>query len=309
MKIAKNIASLIGHTPLVRLEHVESAHHLQVKLVAKLEAFNPTGSVKDRIALAMIEDAEQSGKLRPGSVIIEPSSGNTGIGLSSVARAKGYRSIIVMPETMSIERRKLVYALGSELVLTEGSKGMKGAIAKAQELASEIPGAFIPGQFENPANPAVHYRTTGPEIWEDTDGTVDILVAGVGTGGTVSGSGKFLKEKKSGLRVIAIEPDASPVLSGGQPGPHMIQGLGAGFIPKTLSPDILDEILRISNEEAMVTSREASRLEGILIGISAGAALAGAIRIAKRPENTGKTIVVIFPDSGERYLSTILYNN
>lgn len=309
MKIAKNIASLIGHTPLVRLEHVESAHHLEAKLVAKLEAFNPTGSVKDRIALAMIEEAEQSGKLRLGSVIIEPSSGNTGIGLSSVARAKGYRSIIVMPETMSMERRKLVYALGSELVLTEGSKGMKGAIAKAQELALEIPGAFIPGQFENPANPAVHYRTTGPEIWEDTDGTVDILVAGVGTGGTVSGTGKFLKEKNSAVRLIAIEPDASPVLSGGQPGPHMIQGLGAGFIPKTLSPEIIDEILRISNEEAMATSREASRLEGILIGISAGAALAGAIRIAKRPGNIGKTIVVIFPDSGERYLSTILYNN
>jgi len=307
MKIAPDIAALIGQTPLVRFEKTEQKYGLRGRLIAKLEAFNPTGSVKDRIALAMIEEAEREGKLHPGSVIIEPSSGNTGIGLSSVARVKGYRSIIVMPETMSVERRKIIIALGSELVLTEGSQGMKGAIAKAEELAAAIPGAYIPGQFVNPANPAVHYRTTGPEIWRDTEGNLDAFVAGIGTGGTLSGVGKYLKEQKPSLRIIGIEPEASPVLSGGQPGPHAIQGIGAGFIPQTLNREVIDEILRISNEEALQMARSIGKLEGLLIGISSGAAMAGAIRWAGQPQNQGKTIVVLLPDSGERYLSTALF--
>jgi len=307
MKIAPDIAALIGQTPLVRFEKTEQKYGLRGRLIAKLEAFNPTGSVKDRIALAMIEEAEREGKLHPGSVIIEPSSGNTGIGLSSVARVKGYRSIIVMPETMSVERRKIIIALGSELVLTEGSKGMKGAIAKAEELAAAISGAYIPGQFVNPANPAVHYRTTGPEIWRDTEGNLDAFVAGIGTGGTLSGVGKYLKEQKPSLRIIGIEPEASPVLSGGQPGPHAIQGIGAGFIPQTLNREVIDEILRISNEEALQMARSIGKLEGLLIGISSGAAMAGAIRWAGQPQNQGKTIVVLLPDSGERYLSTTLF--
>ena len=308
MNIANHTAELIGKTPLLRLRGIEKAHGLSVRLLAKLESFNPTGSVKDRIALAMVEAAEKEGKLRPGSTIIEPTSGNTGIGLSSVARAKGYRSIIVMPDTMSVERRKLILALGSELVLTEGTKGMRGAIAKAEELAREIDGAFIPSQFENPANPEVHYRTTGPEIWIDTDGQVDWLVSGVGTGGTVSGTGKYLKEKNPQIKVAAVEPEASPVLSGGQPGSHPIQGIGAGFIPKTLNREIIDHIICVSGEDALKAAREVSQAEGILVGISSGAALAGALQIAKREENRGKTVVIIFPDSGERYLSTILFN-
>ncbi len=308
MNIANHTAELIGKTPLLRLRGIEKAHGLSVRLLAKLESFNPTGSVKDRIALAMVEAAEKEGKLRPGSTIIEPTSGNTGIGLSSVARAKGYRSIIVMPDTMSVERRKLILALGSELVLTEGTKGMRGAIAKAEELAREIDGAFIPSQFENPANPEVHYRTTGPEIWIDTDGQVDWLVSGVGTGGTVSGTGKYLKERNPQIKVAAVEPEASPVLSGGQPGSHPIQGIGAGFVPKTLNREIIDQIICVSGEDALKAAREVSKAEGILVGISSGAALAGALQIAKQEENRGKTVVIIFPDSGERYLSTILFN-
>ncbi|HOW38125.1 MAG TPA: cysteine synthase A [Bacillota bacterium] len=308
MNIANHTAELIGKTPLLRLRGIEKAHGLSVRLLAKLESFNPTGSVKDRIALAMVEAAEKEGKLRPGSTIIEPTSGNTGIGLSSVARAKGYRSIIVMPDTMSVERRKLILALGSELVLTEGTKGMRGAIAKAEELAREIDGAFIPSQFENPANPEVHYRTTGPEIWIDTDGQVDWLVSGVGTGGTVSGTGKYLKERNPQIKVAAVEPEASPVLSGGQPGSHPIQGIGAGFVPKTLNREIIDQIICVSGEDALKAAREVSQAEGILVGISSGAALAGALQIAKQEENRGKTVVIIFPDSGERYLSTILFN-
>jgi cysteine synthase A len=308
MKIANSAAELIGGTPLLRLKGIEKAHGLSLRLLAKVEAFNPTGSVKDRIALAMIEAAEREGKLRPGSVIIEPTSGNTGIGLSSVARSKGYRSIIVMPETMSVERRKLILALGSELVLTEGSQGMRGAIAKAIELAGEIPGAFIPSQFENPANPEIHYRTTGPEIWQDTEGNVDWVVSGVGTGGTVSGIGKFLKEQNPKIQVAAVEPESSPVLSGGKAGPHPIQGIGAGFVPPILNREVIDEIIPVSAEDAVSCARQVSQTEGILVGISSGAALAGALRIAKRDETRGKTIVVIFPDSGERYLSTILFN-
>ncbi len=305
--IKKSAVELIGNTPLLELTHLEEAYDLKATLLGKLEYFNVTGSVKDRIAKAMIEDAEASGALKPGSVIIEPTSGNTGIGLSSVGTAKGYRVIIVMPETFSIERRKLIKAYGAEIVLSEGSKGMKGAIAKAQELAAEIPNSFIPGQFDNPANPKIHYETTGPEIFEATDGNVDILVAGVGTGGTVTGTGKYLKEKKPDVKVVAVEPDSSPVLSGGNPGPHKIQGIGAGFVPAVLDTAVYDEVIRVTNEDALATGAEFGRKEGVLVGISAGAAVYAAIQLAKRPENAGKNIVVILPDSGDRYLSTALF--
>lgn len=307
MKIAQNMTRLVGNTPLLRLERLETAEHLPACLLAKLEWFNPTGSVKDRIALSMVEDAERRGLLAPGSTIIEPTSGNTGIGLSAVARAKGYRSILVMPETMSLERRRLLQALGSELVLTPGPLGMKGAIAKAKELAASVSGAFMPGQFDNPANPEAHRRTTGPEIWRDADGDVDAFVAGVGTGGTITGAGGYLKEKNPSIRIIAVEPDASPVLSGGNPGPHPIQGIGAGFVPAVLDPKIFDAVFRVTGEEAVAAARLCARTEGLLVGISSGAALAGAIRLARDPDFEGKTIVVLFPDSGERYLSTGLF--
>lgn len=302
-KIYTSADQLIGHTPLLELTHIEKEQDLKATILAKLEYFNPAGSVKDRIAKKMIDDAEATGKLKPGSVIIEPTSGNTGIGLAAVAAAKGYRIIIVMPETMSVERRNLLRAYGAELVLTEGAKGMPGAIAKAEELAAETPGSFLPGQFVNPANPAVHKATTGPEIWEDTDGRVDIFVAGVGTGGTISGVGAFLKEKNPAVRVVAVEPAASPVLSGGAAGPHKIQGIGAGFVPDTLDTGIYDEILTIGNEEAFAAARRVAHLEGVLAGISSGAAVAAAIQLARRPENEGKTIVALLPDTGERYLS------
>ena len=298
---------LIGGTPLLELTHIEKELGLEAKLLAKLEYFNPAGSVKDRIAKAMIDDAEAKGLLKPGSVIIEPTSGNTGIGLASVAAARGYRIVIVMPETMSVERRQLMRAYGAELVLTEGSKGMKGAIAKAEELAAEIPGSFIPGQFVNPANPAVHYATTGPEVWADTDGAVDYFVAGVGTGGTLSGTGKFLKEKKADVKIIAVEPKDSPVLSEGRAGAHKIQGIGAGFVPDTLDTGIYDEIIPVANEDAFTSGRLVGRKEGVLVGISSGAALWAAVEIAKRPENKGKTIVALLPDTGDRYLSTPLF--
>ena len=296
-----------GHTPLLELSHIEKENNLQAKIVAKLEYFNPAGSVKDRIAKAMIDDAEASGKLKPGSVIIEPTSGNTGIGLASVAAARGYRIIIVMPETMSIERRQLMKAYGAELVLTEGAKGMKGAIARATELSQEIPNSFIPGQFVNPANPAAHKATTGPEIWEDTDGKVDIFVAGVGTGGTVTGVGEYLKSKNPNVKIVAVEPESSPVLSKGTAGPHKIQGIGAGFIPDTLNTSVYDEVLPVKNEDAFAAGKAIAKAEGILVGISSGAALHAAIEIAKRPENKGKTIVALLPDSGDRYLSTPLF--
>lgn len=308
MNVNKKISDLIGKTPLLEVENIEKKEELQAKVLVKLEYFNPAGSVKDRIAKGMIDDAEASGKLKPGSVIIEPTSGNTGIGLASVAAARGYRLIIAMPETMSIERRKLMKAYGAELVLTEGAKGMKGAIAKAEELAKEIPNSFIPSQFTNPANPAVHEKTTGPEIWEDTDGTVDIFVAGVGTGGTVSGTGKYLKSKKPGVRIVAVEPKDSPVLSEGKPGPHKIQGIGAGFVPDTLDTKIYDEIITVANEEAFDAARLIAKTEGVLVGISSGAALHAAIQLAKRPENKGKTIVALLPDTGERYLSTPVFD-
>lgn len=298
---------LIGKTPLLQLTHVEEEFQLEAKLFGKLEYFNPTGSVKDRAAKAMIEDAEKSGKLKAGGVIIEPSSGNTGIGLASVATARGYRTIIVMPETMSTERRKLIKAYGAELVLTEGAKGMKGAIAKAKELAVEITGSFLPGQFENPANPQVHFDTTGPEIYEDMDGQVDILVAGVGTGGTITGSGKYLKTMNPNMKVVAVEPAASPVLSAGTPGAHKIQGIGAGFVPDTLDTSVYDEIITVDNEDAFEKGCLMGKKEGVLVGISSGAALHAAILLAKRPENKGKNIVVILPDSGDRYLSTELF--
>ena len=298
---------LIGHTPLLELTHIEKAHDLKAKLVAKLEYFNPAGSVKDRIAKAMIDDAEAKGLLKAGSVIIEPTSGNTGIGLASVAAARGYRIIIVMPETMSVERRQLKKAYGAELVLTEGVKGMKGAIAKADELAKEIPNSFVAGQFVNPANPKAHYETTGPEIWQDTDGKVDFFVAGVGTGGTITGVGKFLKEKNPAVKVVAVEPKTSAVLSTGIAGSHKIQGIGAGFVPDVLDTKIYDEIIPVDNDDAFAVGKEIGHREGVLVGISSGAALWAAIELAKRPENAGKTIVVLLPDTGDRYLSTPLF--
>ena len=298
---------LIGHTPLLELTHIEKAHALKAKLVAKLEYFNPAGSVKDRIAKAMIDDAEAKGLLKAGSVIIEPTSGNTGIGLASVAAARGYRIIIVMPETMSVERRQLMKAYGAELVLTEGAKGMKGAIAKADELAKEIPNSFVAGQFVNPANPKAHYETTGPEIWQDTDGKVDFFVAGVGTGGTITGVGKFLKEKNPAVKVVAVEPKTSAVLSTGIAGSHKIQGIGAGFVPDVLDTKIYDEIIPVDNDDAFAVGKEIGHREGVLVGISSGAALWASIELAKRPENAGKTIVVLLPDTGDRYLSTPLF--
>ena len=298
---------LIGKTPLLELTHIEKAHDLKAKIVAKLEYFNPAGSVKDRIAKAMIDDAEAKGLLKPGSVIIEPTSGNTGIGLASVAAARGYRIIIVMPETMSVERRQLMKAYGAELVLTEGAKGMKGAIAKADELAKEIPNSFVAGQFVNPANPKAHYETTGPEIWADTDGKVDFFVAGVGTGGTITGTGKFLKEKNPAVKVVAVEPKTSAVLSTGIAGSHKIQGIGAGFVPDVLDTNIYDEIIPVDNDDAFAVGKEMGHREGVLVGISSGAALWAAIELAKRSENVGKTIVVLLPDTGDRYLSTPLF--
>ena len=298
---------LIGKTPLLELTHIEKAHDLKAKIVAKLEYFNPAGSVKDRIAKAMIDDAEAKGLLKAGSVIIEPTSGNTGIGLASVAAARGYRIIIVMPETMSVERRQLMKAYGAELVLTEGAKGMKGAIAKADELAKEIPDSFVAGQFVNPANPKAHYETTGPEIWADTDGKVDFFVAGVGTGGTITGTGKFLKEKNPAVKVVAVEPKTSAVLSTGIAGSHKIQGIGAGFVPDVLDTKIYDEIIPVDNDDAFAVGKEMGHREGVLVGISSGAALWAAIELAKRPENAGKTIVVLLPDTGDRYLSTPLF--
>ena len=306
-KIYQTADQLIGKTPLLELTHIEKELGLQAKLVAKLEYFNPAGSVKDRIAKAMIEDAESKGLLKPGSVLIEPTSGNTGIGLASIAAAKGYRIILTMPETMSVERRNILKAYGAELVLTEGAKGMKGAIAKAEELAKEIENSFIPDQFVNPANPAVHKATTGPEIWEDTDGEVDFLVAGVGTGGTVTGTGEYLKSQKPDVKVVAVEPETSPVLSKGVAGAHKIQGIGAGFVPDVLNTDVYDEIIPVSNENAFATGKLIGRSEGVLVGISSGAATWAAIELAKRPENKGKTIVVILPDTGDRYLSTPLF--
>lgn len=306
-KIYTSADQLIGKTPLLELTHIEKALGLKAKLLAKLEYFNPAGSVKDRIAKAMIDDAEKSGKLKPGSVIIEPTSGNTGIGLAAVAAARGYRIIIVMPETMSVERRQLMKAYGAELVLTEGAKGMKGAIAKADELAKEIPNSFIPGQFVNPANPEAHRETTGPEIFEDTDGEVDIFVAGVGTGGTVTGVGEYLKSKKPEVRVVAVEPKSSAVLSTGVPGAHKIQGIGAGFVPDVLNTKIYDEIITVENEDAFETGKLVGKSEGVLVGISSGAAVKAAIELAKRPENEGKTIVALLPDTGDRYLSTPLF--
>ena len=298
---------LIGHTPLLELTHIEKAHGLKAKILAKLEYFNPAGSVKDRIAKAMVDDAEAKGLLKPGSVIIEPTSGNTGIGLASVAAARGYRIIIVMPETMSVERRQLMKAYGAELVLTEGAKGMKGAIAKADELAKEIPGSFVAGQFVNPANPKAHYETTGPEIWADTDGQVDFFVAGVSTGGTITGTGKFLKEHKPDVKVVAVEPKTSAVLSTSVAGAHKIQGIGAGFVPDVLDTHVYDEIIPVDNDDAFAVGKEVGRREGVLVGISSGAALWAAIELAKRPENAGKNIVVLLPDTGDRYLSTPLF--
>ncbi len=307
-KIFKSLTDLIGKTPLLELSNYSKKHSLSATLVAKLEYYNPAGSVKDRIAKAMIDDAEAKGILKSDSVIIEPTSGNTGIGLASVAAARGYRIILTMPETMSIERRNLLKAYGAELVLTEGAKGMKGAIAKAEELAAETPNSFIPGQFVNPANPAIHRTTTGPEIWEDTDGKVDIFVSGIGTGGTISGVGEFLKSQNPDIKIIAVEPASSPVLSKGTPGPHKIQGIGAGFIPDTLNTKIYDEIITVENDDAFATGRELSKAEGLLIGISSGAATWAATQVAKRPENAGKTVVVLLPDTGERYLSTPLFS-
>ena len=306
-KIFTSADQLIGKTPLLELVHIEKEEGLEAKVLGKLEYFNPAGSVKDRIAKAMIDDAEAKGLLKPGSVIIEPTSGNTGIGLASVAAARGYRIIIVMPETMSVERRQLMKAYGAELVLTEGAKGMKGAIAKADELAKEIPGSFIPGQFVNPANPAVHRATTGPEIWEDTEGKVDIFVAGVGTGGTVTGTGEYLKSRNPDVKVVAVEPASSPVLSKGTAGSHKIQGIGAGFVPDVLNTSVYDEIIAVENDDAFATGKLIGKKEGVLVGISSGAAVWAAIQLAKRPENKGKTIVALLPDTGDRYLSTPLF--
>ena len=307
-RVVQNITELIGNTPLVRLSRFEKLHNLNVQLYGKIESANPAGSVKDRIALAMIETAEKAGQLKEGSVIVEPTSGNTGIGLAAVAAAKGYRAILVMPETMSIERRKLLKAYGAELVLTEGAKGMKGAIAKAEELLTTIPNAFMPSQFENPANPAVHFATTGPEIYSALDGKLDIFVAGIGTGGTISGAGNYLKSQNPKISVIAAEPADSPLLSQGKAGPHKIQGWAAGFIPKTLDTHVYDEVLTVSTQQAFDRARELAQKEGLLVGISSGAALNSALEVAQRAENTGKTIVVLFPDNGERYLSTLLFD-
>ena len=306
-KIYTSADQLIGKTPLLELTHIEKEEGLEAKILVKLEYFNPAGSVKDRIAKAMIDDAEASGKLKPGSVIIEPTSGNTGIGLASVAAARGYRIIIVMPETMSVERRQLMKAYGAELVLTEGAKGMKGAIAKAEELAKETPNSFIPGQFVNPANPAAHKATTGPEIWEDTDGKVDIFVAGVGTGGTITGTGEYLKSQNPNVKVVAVEPASSPVLSKGTAGSHKIQGIGAGFVPDVLDTKVYDEIITVENDDAFATGKKIGKKEGVLVGISSGAAVWAAIELAKRPENKGKTIVALLPETGDRYLSTPLF--
>ncbi len=307
-KVFKSADQLIGGTPLLELTHIEKEFGLKAKILAKLEYFNPAGSVKDRVAKAMIDDAEQKGLLKKGSVIIEPTSGNTGIGLASVAAARGYRIIIVMPETMSVERRQIMKAYGAELVLTEGAKGMKGAIAKADELAKETPHSFIPSQFTNPANPTAHFATTGPEIWEDTDGEVDIFVAGVGTGGTVTGIAKYLKEKKPSVKVYAVEPLTSPVLNGGKSGPHKIQGIGAGFVPKIYGSEYVDEVIDVDNDDAIRTGRQLAQTEGLLVGISSGAAAFAAAQVAQRPENKGKKVVVLLPDTGERYLSTVLFD-
>ena len=306
-KIYTSADQLIGHTPLLELTHLEKAEGLKAKILAKLEYFNPAGSAKDRVAKAMIDDAEAKGLLKEGSVIIEPTSGNTGIGLAAVAAARGYRTIIVMPETMSVERRQLMKAYGAELVLTEGAKGMSGAIAKAEQLAKEIPGGFVAGQFVNPANPEAHRQTTGPEIGEDTDGKVDIFVAGVGTGGTITGVGEYLKSKNPNVKIVAVEPAGSPVLSGGKPGPHKLQGIGAGFVPQVLNTSVYDEIIPVENEDAFQTSRRIGSTEGVLVGISSGAAAWAALQLAKRPENEGKTIVALLPDTGDRYLSTELF--
>ena len=307
MAVYKGFTEIIGKTPLVEIVNVEKAHDLKATVLVKLEYRNPAGSVKDRAALYMIKDAEEKGLLKEGSVIIEPTSGNTGIGLAAIAAARGYRAILTMPETMSVERRNILKAYGAEIVLTEGSKGMKGAIAKAEELAKEIEGAFIPGQFDNPANAQAHYETTGPEIWEDTEGKVDFFVAGVGTGGTITGTGKFLKEKNANVKVVAVEPASSPVLSEGTAGAHKIQGIGAGFVPRVLDTKIYDEIIKVENDDAFAASKELTKKEGILTGISSGAALHAGIELAKRPENEGKTIVVLLPDSGDRYYSTPLF--
>lgn len=308
-KIYTSAEQLVGQTPLLELTHLEREYGLEAKILAKLEYYNPAGSVKDRIAKAMLNDAEEKGILTPDSVIIEPTSGNTGIGLAAMAAAKGYRMIIVMPETMSVERRQLMKAYGAELVLTDGAKGMKGAIAKAEELAQEIPHSFVPGQFVNPANPAIHKATTGPEIWEDTDGAVDLFVAGVGTGGTITGVGAYLKSQNPNIQVVAVEPAASPVLSKGTAGAHKIQGIGAGFVPDVLDTAIYNEIIPVENEDAFATGKQTGRLEGVLVGISSGAALWAAIQLAKRPENKGKNIVVLLPDTGERYLSTPMFTD
>lgn len=307
--IYTSVEQLIGRTPLLELTNIERAEGLHCRVLAKLEYLNPAGSVKDRVAKAMLDDAEKSGSLKPGSVIIEPTSGNTGIGLACVAAARGYRTMIVMPETMSVERRQLMRAYGAQLVLTEGSKGMAGAIARAGELAEEIPGSFIPGQFTNQANPAAHRASTGPEIWEDTDGQVDIFVAGVGTGGTITGVGEYLKGKNPGVKVVAVEPAASPVLSGGDSGAHSLQGIGAGFVPEVLNPAVYDEVITVEDEDAFSAGRQMGRAEGVLVGISSGAALWAALQLARRPENKGKTLVVLLPDTGDRYLSTPMFDN
>lgn len=308
-KVYKNLSELVGRTPLLEIEKYNKSKNLKAKVFAKLEYFNPAGSVKDRIAKSMIEDAEKKGLIKEGTVIIEPTSGNTGIGIASIGSAKGYEVKIVMPETMSVERRSLIKAYGAEIVLTEGAKGMKGAIAKAEELASQIENSFIPGQFQNPANPEIHRKTTGPEIWEDTDGKVDIFVAGVGTGGTITGVGEYLKSQNPNVKIVAVEPAGSPVLSEGKSGPHKIQGIGAGFVPDTLNTKVYDEIIKVENEEAFEASRELSRKEGLLVGISSGAAIYAATQLAQKPENDGKTIVVLLPDTGERYLSTALFQD